>query len=100
MIELKKAVRIKGKIVIPYYIQDGDVICFDKNGKQICLKEEDFIKKEKVVNEDVQVVIPIEPKKKPAEEPKQNVEVKQVEQPKKQEEVKKQDSYISNENYI
>lgn len=99
MIKLKEAVRIKGKIVIPYYIKDGDVFCFDKNGKQICLREEDFIQKE-TKPEKIQEVVPIikveEKRTIDVVEPKKTEEIKK--EPEKKH--KEQDNYIRNEDYI
>ena len=96
MIKLKEATKVNGQIVIPYYIKDGEVMCFDKNGKQIFIDEKDFYKKPEKKQE-IQTVVPIikveEKKTIKIEETK---EIK--EEPKKTEE--KKDNIIKDENYI
>jgi hypothetical protein len=101
MIELKKPIRIKGKLVIPYYIKDGDVMCFDKFGQPLCLSEKDFIKNEVSVSEKVQVVIPIEKPEKVIEKKEEKPEEKKVEEkPKKEEKTENKSTYINNDEYI
>ena len=96
MIKLKEATKVNGQIVIPYYIKDGEVMCFDKNGKQIFIDEKDIYKKPEKKQE-IQTVVPIikveEKKTIKIEETK---EIK--EEPKKTEE--KKDNIIKDENYI
>lgn len=100
MIKLKEPIRIKGKLVIPYYIKDGDVMCFDKNGKQLCLREEDFVQKNIQVSDKVQEVIPIIKPDKPEiiEFKKPEPEKKTEKKPEKKE--IEQDNYIKDEEYI
>jgi len=104
MIKLKEPTKINGQIIIPYYIKDGEVMCFDKNGKQIFIDEKEFYKKP-VQEKLIQTVIPIiKTEKKPIikieeikEEPKE--EIKELkEEPKETKE--KKDNIIEDENYI
>ena len=93
---MKEATKVNGQVVIPYYIKDGEVMCFDKNGKQIFIDEKDFYKKPEKKQE-IQTVVPIikieEKKTIKTEETK-----KTKEEPKKTEE--KKDNIIKDENYI
>lgn len=92
MIELKKAVKVNGQIVIPYYIKDGEVMCFDKNGNQVFIDEKEFYKKP-VQEREIQSVIPLK---------KEEKKVIKIEEPAKKEEKVEEvkDNIIKEENYI
>jgi len=101
MIKLKEPTKINGQVVIPYYIKDGEVMCFDKNGKQIFIDEKEFYKKPEKKQE-IQTVIPlkVEEKKIITSETKEDgvKKEKTTEEEKKNMETK--DNIIKDENYI
>ena len=103
MIKLKEATRVNGQTVIPYYIKDGEVMCFDKNGKQVFIDEKEFYKKP-VQEKEIQTVIPIiKVEEKQTIKTEKTEEIKEdpkktEEKPKKTEE--KKDNIIKDEDYI
>ena len=106
MIELKKVTKINGQIVVPYYIKDGEVMCFDKNGNQVFIDEKEFYKKP-IQEREIQSVIPLKKEEKKVvktEEPvkKEEKKIVKTEEPvKKEEKVEEvKDNIIKEENYI
>jgi len=108
MIKLKEPIKINGQVVIPYYIKDGEVMCFDKNGKQIFIDEKEFYKKPEIKQE-IQTVIPlrVEEKKIITPETKKEEDIKKenkatILEVKKEENkiVEIKDNIIKDEDYI
>jgi len=104
MIKLKEPIKINGQVVIPYYIKDGEVMCFDKNGKQVFIDEKEFYKKPEKKQE-IQTVIPlkVEEKKSIKIEEIKSIETEEIKkEPVKEEKKTKEikDNIIKDEDYI